>query len=328
MVIAGDTIAQFDSSFRIFRPEDNPFKSIIADVTHRCNMKCANCYVPNRRVPDMDRDRFLDLVVRLPRRTTIRLMGAEATVRRDLPELVRDVRALGHRLVLVTNGLKLANYEYCRLLHRSGLRLVGISMNAADEDETYRLIDNGVYARRKCAALVNCFRLRMFVSTSMIVARGINEHLVARQVELFFAAAREAGVRLDRDRPYRNAPMVLRFKSIGPLGRYMVNRSIDFDELVALVCDRLGIENCPPEDLRLVQSGVHKIEDRDEMECVMPSVAFRFDRDDGSVVIKILNWSADEQGIVDPNNMNRGRITQDFMLAPAMEHIKANEFGY
>ena len=328
MNIDRDTIARTTDSFRIFKPEDNPFKSIIADVTHRCNMKCANCYVPNRRIPDMDRDRFLDLVARLPHRTTIRLMGAEATVRRDLPDLVRGVRALGHRLVLVTNGLKLASHSYCFSLHRAGLRLVGISMNAADEDDTYCLIDKGVYARRKRAALVNCFRLRMFVGTSMIVAKGINEHLITRQVALFFDAAREAGVDLLRDRPYRNAPMVLRFKSIGLLGRYMKDRSIDFDELVALVCDRLGMKNGPPEDLQLVQSGVHKIEDQDETDCIMPSVAFRLDRDDGSVVIKILNWSADEEGIVDPNNMNRGRITQDFMLAPAMEHIKANEFGY
>ena len=328
MTIVAAKIELENYSFPVFRPENSPFKSIIADVTHRCNMNCANCYVPNRHIPDMDRRRFVDLVSRLPRRTTIRLMGAEATVRRDLPELIRDVRAHGHRPVLVTNGLKLGNHGYCRTLHRSGLRLVGISMNAADDDDIYRIIDNGVFARRKFAALVNCFRTRMFVGTSMIVARGTNEHLVRRQVELFFEAARQAGVDLNTDRPYRNAPMVLRFKSIGPLGRYMKDRSIGFDELVALVCDRLGMERHMPTDLHIVQSGVHKIEDRDETECVMPSVAFRLDRDDGSVVVKVLNWSADELGIVDPNNMNRGRITQDFMLAPAMEHIKANEFGY
>ena len=37
-----------------FAPEQSPYDIVMVDVTHRCNMTCANCYLPNRVIPDMD----------------------------------------------------------------------------------------------------------------------------------------------------------------------------------------------------------------------------------------------------------------------------------
>ena len=65
------------SSGTCFLPEDNPFTTVFADITHRCNMACRNCYIPNRDVPDMDADWLMSILQRLPRRTLIRLVGAE-----------------------------------------------------------------------------------------------------------------------------------------------------------------------------------------------------------------------------------------------------------
>ena len=49
-------------------PEQNPFKVVIADITHKCNMECKNCYIPNRDIGDMDLDKLVDFVKRLPNR--------------------------------------------------------------------------------------------------------------------------------------------------------------------------------------------------------------------------------------------------------------------
>ncbi|TNF33602.1 MAG: hypothetical protein EP312_08685, partial [Gammaproteobacteria bacterium] len=62
-----------------FAPEDNPFTTLFADITHRCNMECPNCYIPNRDIPDMDAEWLYGILARLPRRTRIRLVGAEPT---------------------------------------------------------------------------------------------------------------------------------------------------------------------------------------------------------------------------------------------------------
>src|SRR5215218_7712694 len=88
-----------------FAPEASPFECVMVDVTHRCNMTCANCYLPNREIPDLDARWFAAILARLPRGTFIRLTGGEATLRPDLPDIIREVRKHGHHPVLLTNGL-------------------------------------------------------------------------------------------------------------------------------------------------------------------------------------------------------------------------------
>ena len=61
-------------------------------LIHRCNMECRNYHITNRLVPDMDIDWMVQALRRLPRRTQIRIAGAEATVRKDLPDITRRVR--------------------------------------------------------------------------------------------------------------------------------------------------------------------------------------------------------------------------------------------
>ena len=78
---------------RTYAPAENPYRTLMVDLTHRCNMACANCYIPNRDVPDMDVGRLRGLLDELPRRTEIRLVGAEPTMRRDLPEIIANAAA-------------------------------------------------------------------------------------------------------------------------------------------------------------------------------------------------------------------------------------------
>ena len=64
------------SEGQAYRPEENPYQSLMVDVTHRCNMNCSNCYIPNRTIPDMDLNWLGGILARLPERTRIRLTGA------------------------------------------------------------------------------------------------------------------------------------------------------------------------------------------------------------------------------------------------------------
>ena len=75
-----------------FRPEDSPFTTLFADITHRCNMACRNCYIPVRDLPDLPVDWLYDILARLPCRTRIRLVGAEPTMREDLPAIIAKVK--------------------------------------------------------------------------------------------------------------------------------------------------------------------------------------------------------------------------------------------
>jgi molybdenum cofactor biosynthesis enzyme MoaA len=88
-------------------PEQSRFYTIGVDVTHRCNMECANCYSPIRNLPDVPKEDLIKFFSRLGRKTEVRLTGGEPTLRSDLPELIRAINQHGHRAAIMTNGFAL-----------------------------------------------------------------------------------------------------------------------------------------------------------------------------------------------------------------------------
>ena len=202
-------------------PEDNTFTNIVVDLTHRCNMECANCYIPNRDVPDLDKEKLYDALARLPERSYIRLIGAEPTMRQDLPEIITRVIKLGHRPSVTTNGVKLAQKSYVKKLKDAGLRLLLISMNGADDNDVYKILDEGKWATVKVRALNNIFAERLPINTGTIIAKGVNESTLKRQIDLFAEKALENNINFDTVKPYSRITPVLRMKSVGAIGRYM-----------------------------------------------------------------------------------------------------------
>lgn len=211
---------------RTFVPEESPYETVIVDITHRCNMACRNCYVPNRQIPDLDARWLSGIFARLPRGRFIRLVGAEPTMRDDLLDLIRDVRANGHHPVLVTNGLKLADRSYVRMLKDAGLQIVGLSLNGVFDDDLYEAIDQMRCASKKRAAYENLRAEHVYTSIGMILTRGVNEHALPWLID----AARDA----------RNV-RELHVRSIGAMGRHMKNASCTLDEMFTAFVGAAGI---------------------------------------------------------------------------------------
>jgi len=194
------------STATVFQPERNPYKILFADITHRCNMACRNCYLPNRAIPDMDADWLRGILKRLPNRTRIRLVGAEPTVRKDLPEIIAMVRSLGHIPNLLTNGLKIADRDYLRSLKRAGLRTCYLSFNGGLDDDLYERIDGQRCAAAKSAALDNLIAENFYTILGTILVRGLNESVVEA------VAQRIRGVSQVRE---------YHLRSVGAIGRHM-----------------------------------------------------------------------------------------------------------
>ena len=306
-------------------PEKNTFATVHVDLTHRCNMECANCYVPNRDIPDMDSRRLFDVLAKLPKRTDIRLMGGEPTLRLDLPEIIREVVRHGLRPVLATNGLKLAHLDYCQLLKDAGLRYVLLSMNGAGDDDVYRVIDSGKYAGLKTRALRNSLKVGFRFNTGTIIARGVNEHSLKEQIDLVARTASEIGVCFDRDRPWSKVTPILRMRSVGAIGRYMEDSSCSYDEMVDLLATALDrpIEQIMQRSMTPGKILLELEDDGGERSALVP-----VETEAGRVLVRLVDWSTDGDGVPDAGNPHRGRLTKDFRIAPFFEDIKANEFGY
>ncbi len=294
---------------RSFPAEENPFETVVADVTHRCNMACANCYLPNRDIPDMDIGRLEECLAALPKRVNLRLIGAEPTMRRDLPDIISMVRRRGHRAVLLTNGLRLARESYVRTLREAGLRHVYVSMNGADNDDWYETIDNMRCAAKKLRAVGNAVAHGMIVNTGTILVRGVNEAAVGRMH------------RLMADLGPRHA--VLRFKNIGAFGRYDMAskaRNLSMAEMEALCAAAIGADGA-------CLAAWDRIKDKAEAgNRLFPAdLAARTGR---GLWFKLTDWHLKVEECGESDFRRRGRITQDFRIAPFFDHVKANEGGY
>lgn len=287
-------------------PADNHFYSIFVDVTHRCNMECANCYVPNRTIPDLDLDRFYHFLSRLPSKTEIRLIGGEPTVRTDLFDIVSQVRDLGHRPTMMTNGLMVARPGYAKELVKAGMRSIYLSMNGADDDAVYEVMDGVACAERKIDAWKACQAAHMNINIGCIMQRGTNDHVPARIRDL----ARDIG-----------GNPILRFRNVGQIGRFSIGKNLNwtFDRMADMICETFGADPKWARDWRSINGYQEN------------NVIF-FPLDDTKRLkttwVKITDWSPLNSDIPDPGSNRRGRLTQDFKIAPFFEHVKRNENGY
>ena len=312
-------MAQELFQYKITEPEDNTFADIFADITHQCNMTCKNCYIPGRDIPDMDLDKFKDLMSKLGGRAFIRIIGAEPTVAPQCAEFIRAVYEHGrtngrkHSCTLVTNGLRLSHKKYLDKLFEAGLRSVTLSLNGVDNDDWYEQIDEMRCATKKLKALRNVVDRKMNLNTGTIIVPEINYEAPARLNEL-----------IEREK-IRN--IMMRIKNVGQIGRYQkdADGNIKLDGLVKLCADQFNVS----EDYIWSFHGVPYYNKFIEKNSIL------FPLREGNKLlnrgrwVKITNWDTDnENGIPDPGSIRRGRITQNFKLAPFYEHVKENEGGY
>lgn len=289
-LIAHDAGAWTDhqSTGHSYAPEENPFTTLFADVTHRCNMECPNCYIPNRDIPDMNAEWLYQVIERLPRRARIRLVGAEPTLRKDLPQIIRRVRELGHTPVVLSNGLSLAKRDYVRKLKQAGLRTVHLSMDGGLRDDLYEHITGMACAERKLRALDNLCVENFFVTIGIILIHDVNVPHI--------------GEFLTHLHRYRNVREI-HFRSIGAMGRHMDTAlSPDLTGMERLLNNALGI------DIRTSEGFT---------QATPTSIDFRH----RGVGYQLTQWP-------DLNNAHRGRITPEGRIEACFEHLIANEGGY
>lgn len=294
------------SLVKMWEAEENPFKVVIADITHKCNMECNNCYIPNREFPDMDTNMLVNFAKRLPNRVELRLIGAEPTMNYDLPNLIhRLTTETAHRVILLTNGLKLASRRYAETLRNSGLKYLYISMNGLDNDEWYEKIDGLACAKNKIKALENAVDLGFAIDIGCILVKGVNESAVTNIIPMLKNAGMTNGV--------------VRFKNVGQVGRYQLeaDQNLNIESISKMCSNAWNIDLAKIEASKNLGTG-------NEFETRYFSIDNSVHRGLG-FWCKITDWEYISAGGV---SHRRGRITENWKLAGFSEHVKANEGGY
>ena len=136
--------APFTALNRVFTPFTNLMagRPVLAtfQVNLRCNSACGYCDLPlNVGRYEMNREESQGVFSGLYRDGVrfVLVQGGEPLLRRDLPEILEDLSAMGFQLTLITNGTKLTTH----LVERLGRLPLAISVSLDTLDrEHYRQI--------------------------------------------------------------------------------------------------------------------------------------------------------------------------------------------
>ncbi len=144
----------------------------------QCNGRCRYCYLWKGKRKALELKHITDFLISVQELTTqdtiIDLTGGEATLRKDLPEIIQTCVTSGLIPNLVTNGYRLADKNYAKQLCDSGLRHVAISLDGFQKSNDY-LRGNGSY-EKVIRALENLAEQHVHVvTTSVITSKNINE---------------------------------------------------------------------------------------------------------------------------------------------------------
>jgi hypothetical protein len=133
------------------------------DITNRCNLDCPHCYqMPDNTSKDPDIDYLLSEIMSWPNNGfPVSLVGAEPTIRKDLPDLILAIHNLPimtRNVLIVTNGVILAKWDYVSRFKGIPNLKWTFGLNHPDY--------NGDQIRDKqMEGLVNCFKLGLEVKT-------------------------------------------------------------------------------------------------------------------------------------------------------------------
>src|SRR5262245_39639281 len=158
-----------------------PLGNLRLSVTDRCNLRCQYCmperdyvWLPRRDILDFEEiGRLVDVFGGLGVER-VRLTGGEPLVRRDLPDLVRQLAARKlSDLALTTNGVLLA--DQADALKKAGLHRITVSLDTL-QPERFRALARFDELPRVLAGIRAAARAGLNpLKIDTVVIRGVND---------------------------------------------------------------------------------------------------------------------------------------------------------
>ncbi|MCD4748766.1 MAG: radical SAM protein [Thermoanaerobaculales bacterium] len=148
-------------------------------LTYGCQNRCVFCYASSpyrekERTPMTTEEvkRVMHKIFHQAHVPSLSFTGGEATLCKDLPELISYGREIGFRVNLITNGIRAADRAYARSLVEAGLDSAQVSLEAGDA-ETHDAIVGRPGAFEDTTAGIRNFRsLGIHVHTNTTLCSG------------------------------------------------------------------------------------------------------------------------------------------------------------
>ncbi len=156
-------------------------------VTDRCNLRCTYCmpadvfgpdhaFLPRKEILDYEEITRLSRVFARLGVSKLRITGGEPLLRRDLPQLLEQLRGIDgiEDIALTTNGLLLPTFA--RPLKQAGLDRVTVSLDSMDDEVFGRMNGKGVGTAPVLKGIDAAIEAGLTpVKINMVVKRGDND---------------------------------------------------------------------------------------------------------------------------------------------------------
>ena len=145
-----------------------PYRMDLA-VTYRCNNDCAHCYnARERNYPELSTEQWFRIIDKLWELGVPHLVftGGEATLRNDLPALIRRAESNGQITGLNTNARRLMDERYMKQLVDAGLDHVQVTVESCDEQVHDTMMRARGAHKQTIAGLQNALHSKLYVMTN------------------------------------------------------------------------------------------------------------------------------------------------------------------
>ena len=163
-----------------------PLRDLRISVTDRCNFRCTYC-MPREHFGNDYQFLAKEKILTYEEITTIvssllplgiekiRLTGGEPLMRRNVIELVRQIRALDSRIdiAITTNGILLE--KYALQLKEAGLSRVTVSLDALENEVFQSLSDTTNSVDEILQGIEFCRQIELPVKVNCVIQKGVNE---------------------------------------------------------------------------------------------------------------------------------------------------------
>lgn len=206
-----------------------PYRCYVFRTTYKCNSKCKYCFarspLPEKDITVQD----VSYIVNKYKRKLFLLSGGEPTLRKDLPLIIQNIIHHNNTPLLITNGIKLADYDYLMELKNAGLKNLCFSFNGFSDD-IYEKINGKPYLAIKLKALENIKNAGLKIILGYLVVKGINDKIgdYKKVYDYFF----------------KNKDFIreIAFRGAAPLGRFKNHKKLMMSEMIDVLSRSFRIE--------------------------------------------------------------------------------------
>ena len=164
---------ELDTSMPFSDRPSAPYRMDLA-VTYRCNNDCAHCYnARERNFPELNTENWKLITDKLWALGVPHIVftGGEATLRDDLPELIRHAESNGQITGLNTNARRLSDEKYVQQLVEAGLDHVQITVESCDEQIHDEMMQTKGAFKQTIQGLKNVLATKLYVMTNTTMLR-------------------------------------------------------------------------------------------------------------------------------------------------------------